>query len=104
VALDFVLYDLRHTFATRMAQEGSTSLRSRKSSATTRSESWNVTFTRRTSTRRVRCSGTKRVRWRGPKLDRPKGPIEAELLPYFFRTPEAPNQTRAQAGRAERPN
>jgi integrase len=71
VALDFVLYDLRHTFATRMAQEGIDLATLAKSSVTTRSESWNVTFIRLTSIGRVLCFGTKRVRWRWPKLDRP---------------------------------
>ena len=56
VELNLVLYDFRHTFATRMAEEGSTSRRSRKSSAIARSASSGATFIRRLSTRRALCS------------------------------------------------
>ena len=64
VVLDLVLYDPRHTFATRMAQERIDLATLAKSSVTTRSESWNVTFIRLTSIGRVLGFGTKRVKGR----------------------------------------
>ena len=64
VALDFVLYDLRHTFAGTHAQEGIDLATLTKLLAHNSIRIVERYLFRLTSIGRVLCFGTKRVRWR----------------------------------------
>ena len=105
VELNLVLYDFRHTFATRMAEEGidlATLAKILGHSSIRVVKRYGHPFIRRLSTRRALCSGTKRLRWRGPRPCRPSGKIGARFFITFRLNPRGPNHARVQAGRGRR--